>query len=106
MAKFDNKKRDFMITFAADFRRSGLARRNSHCEFSLPPLLLYPRSHELLGWGRGNTAMRWEKRIIDALEILNNIEALKIKLADGTARAKLTNLAFGKQVAMTDALHR
>ena len=32
--------------------------------------------------------MRWEKRIIDALEILNNIEALKIKLADGTARAK------------------
>ena len=50
--------------------------------------------------------MRWKKRIIDALEILNNIEALKIKLADETARAKLTNLAFGKQVAMTDALHR
>ena len=47
--------------------------------------------------------MRWEKRIIDALEILNNIEALKIKLAGGTARTKLTNLAFGKQVAMTDA---
>ena len=31
----------------------------------LPPL--YPRTHEVLGWGRGNTAMRWEKRIIDAL---------------------------------------
>lgn len=40
---------------------------------------------------RRNTAMRWKKRIIDALEILNNIEALKIKLADGTARAKPTN---------------
>ena len=35
--------------------------------------------------------MRWKKRIIDALEILNNIEALKIKLVDGTARAKPTN---------------
>ena len=35
--------------------------------------------------------MRWEKRIIDALEILNNIEALKITLAGGTARTKLTN---------------
>ena len=82
----------------SEFSSEWARKKKLACEFSLPPLLLYPRSHELLGWGRGNTAMRWEKRIIDALEILNNIEALKIKLADGTAM-----LAFGKQIAMTDA---
>ena len=42
----------------------------------LPPL--YPRTHEVLGWGRGNTAMRWEKIIIDVLEILDTLETLKI----------------------------
>ena len=95
--KFTNKKGVLCVSLqriSSEWAR----KKKLACEFSLPPLLLYPRSHELLGWGRGNTAMRWEKRIIDALEILNNIEALKIKLADGTAM-----LAFGKQIAMTDA---
>ena len=84
-------KKEVYVYLCSGFSSEWARKKKLACEFSLPPLLLYPRSHELLGWGRGNTAMRWEKRIIDALEILNNIEALKIKLADGTARAKPTN---------------
>ena len=40
------------------------------CEFSLPPLLLYPRTHEVLGWIQGKR----KKIIIDALDILDDLE--------------------------------
>lgn len=54
-------KKGFYVYLCSGFSSEWARKKKLACEFSLPPLLLYPRTYEVLGWDTRNT-LRDKKR--------------------------------------------